>query len=186
MEIPFNIAVVVGVPGVGKTTLCRKVSRAVGCNYVNYGDLMLEIAQKEQRASTDPEMFRLDMDVQHEIWKTAALKIRDMRNVLVDLHGLDQSKWGYVLSLPIEIISPGGIIVIIEASSENILKRRSYDESKKRIIENIKNIKEHMKLLRTSMAVCSAIAGCNFLILKNDVFDECFENMLRLFSKGYI
>jgi len=185
MEFSWEVAVVVGVPGVGKTSLCREVSGVLGCNYVNYGDLMLEIAQNKHLASTDPEMFSLDMDVQHEIWKTTALKIKEMSNVLVDLHGLDQSKIGYILSLPLNIISPD-IIVIIEASYRNIIKRRHGDKSKGRIIEDVESVKEHMKILRTSMAVCSALVGCNFLVLKNDVFDECREKMISILSKGYI
>lgn len=175
----------VGVPGVGKTSLCRKVSGILGCNYANYGDLMLKIAQNKRLASTDPEMFSLDMDVQHEIWKTTALKIKDMSNVLVDLHGMDPSKIGYILSLPLDILSPD-IIVIIEASYQNIIKRRHGDKSKQRIIEDMESVKEHMEILKTSMAVCSALVGCNFLVLKNDIFDECVEKMTSLLSKGYI
>ena len=182
MEFPWDVAVVVGVPGVGKTSVCRKVSSILECKYVNYGDMMLEVAQNKRLASTDPEMFVLDMDIQHEIWETTALKIKDMNNVLVDLHGLDQSKIGYILSLPLDIISPD-IIILIEASYQNIIKRRHGDKSKQRIIEDIESVKEHMEILRTSMAVCSALIGCNFLILKNDVFEECIKEMLNLLSK---
>jgi adenylate kinase len=182
MEFPWEVAVVVGVPGVGKTSLCRKVSNILECNYANYGDLMLEVAQNQRLAFTDPEMFNLDMDIQHEIWETTALKIRHMSNVLVDLHGLDQSSMGYILSLPLDIISPD-IIIIIEASYQNIIKRRRGDKSKQRIIEDLESVKEHMEILRTSMAVCSALIGCNFLILKNDVFDECLKKMVNLLTK---
>ncbi|MEN6293287.1 MAG: AAA family ATPase, partial [Methanobacterium sp.] len=112
MELPWNVVVVTGVPGVGKTTLCRRVSEDLGYKYINYGDLMLGIAQSRDLASTDFEMFSLDIDTQQEIWEGAALKIKDMGRVLVDLHGVDQSPSGYIISLPIEIISPDIIVVI--------------------------------------------------------------------------
>lgn len=182
MELPWNVAVVTGVPGVGKTTLCRRVSKDLGYNYVNYGDLMLDVAKSKDLASTDREMFSLDIDTQHEIWRDAALKIKDIKSVLVDLHGIDQSKLGYIVSLPIEIINPD-IIVIIESSKDNILQRR-HEDTKERIIDTIKSLKEHMNFLRITMAVCSAISGCNLLILNNDDFEDCLAKMKNLLGTG--
>jgi adenylate kinase len=184
MELPWNVVVVTGVPGVGKTSLCRRVSKDLGYNYINYGDLMLDIAKNKDLASTDSEMFSLDIDTQHEIWKGAALKIKDMNGVLVDLHGVDQSPVGYIISLPVEIISPD-IIVVVESSRDNILQRRHKD-TKERIIDTIKSLKEHMSILRTAMASCSAILGCNLIILKNDDFEDCLSKMRNLLGTGSV
>ncbi|MEN6291522.1 MAG: adenylate kinase [Methanobacterium sp.] len=184
MELHWNVVVVTGVPGVGKTTLCRRVSEDLGYNYVNYGDLMLDIAKSEDLASTDYEMFSLDIDTQQKIWKGAALKIKDMNRVLVDLHGVDQSPIGYILSLPIEIISPD-ILVVIESSKDNILQRRHKD-TKERIIDTINSLNEHMNILRTSMAVCSAILGCNLIVLENDNLEDCFLKLKNLLGTGSV
>ena len=175
MELPWNTVVVTGVPGVGKTSLCRIVSDDLGYNYVNYGDLMLSVAESRGLASTDSEMFSLDIEIQYTIWKDAALKIKDMNRVLVDLHGVDQSSIGYILSLPVEIIKPD-IIVLVESSKDNILGRRKKD-TKERIIDTVKSLKEHMDILRITMATCSAILGCNLIIFQNDDFEICLENM---------
>lgn len=180
MELPWNMVVVTGVPGVGKTTLCRSVSKDLNYNYVNYGDLMLSIAKSRDLASTDLQMFSLDIEIQHEIWKTAALKIKDMEDVLVDLHGVDQSSIGYIISLPIEIIKPD-IILVIESSKDKIFRQRGKD-SKKRIIDTIESLKEHMDILRNTMASCSAILGCNLAVLKNDDFEECLIQMKNILS----
>jgi len=178
MELPWNTVVVTGVPGVGKTSLCRTVSDDLGYNYINYGDLMLSIAESRGLASTDLQMFSLDMDVQYNIWKDAALKIRDMNRVLVDLHGVDQSSIGYIVSLPALIIEPD-IIVLIESSKDNILQRRIKDR-KERIIETAKSLKEHMDILKVTTAACSAILGCNLILLKNDDFQACLEDMKNI------
>ncbi|MCC7557761.1 MAG: adenylate kinase [Methanobacteriaceae archaeon] len=185
MDFSWNIAAVVGVPGVGKTTICKSVSRAIGCHYVNYGDLMLEIAQKNNLASTDDEMFSLDINIQEKIWKTAALQIKELENVLVDLHGVDQSNIGYILSLPIEILTPD-LIIIIQAPYEDVLTRRIGDKSKKRIMESFKVFKEHKNILKISMSVCSVICGCTFSIIENDDFRECQEKMIDVLTSGNV
>lgn len=180
MELPWNIVVVTGVPGVGKTTLCRRVSKDLNYNYVNYGDLMLSIAKSRDLASTDLQMFNLDIEIQHEIWKSAALEIKDMKDVFVDLHGVDQSSIGYIISLPIEIIKPD-IILVIESSKDKIFKQRDKD-AKKRIIDTIESLNEHMDILRNTMASCSAILGCNLAVLNNDDFEECLIQMKNILS----
>lgn len=180
MTLPWNTVVVTGVPGVGKTSLCRKVCEDLGYIYINYGDLMLSIAKSRDLASTDSEMFSLDMELQYDIWKSAALKIKDMDKVLIDLHGVDQSPLGYIISLPTRIIKPD-IIVLIESSLENILQRREKD-NKKRITDTIKSLSEHMHILKTAMASCSAILACNLVILKNDAFKECLNEMKIVLS----
>jgi adenylate kinase len=178
MELLWNTVVVTGVPGVGKTSLCRKVSDDLGYNYVNYGDLMLSIAESRDLASTDTQMFSLDIDIQYQIWKAAAKRIKDMNSVLVDLHGVDQSSIGYIISLPVEIIKPD-IIVLIESSMDNILGRRKKD-TKERIIDTVKSLKEHMDILKITMASYSAIFGCNLVILNNDDFMTCVGEMEKV------
>ena len=57
--------VIVGVPGVGKTTLCRILSEKLDHVFINYGELMLEVAGERGLAGTLEELFSLPMDQQH-------------------------------------------------------------------------------------------------------------------------
>lgn len=179
----WDIITVVGVPGVGKTSICKEVSQKIGCSYVNYGDLMLDIACNKDLAKSDQEMFSLDMDLQYNIWKEAANIISEKEHVIVDLHGLDQSPKGYLFSLPIEIISPT-LIVIIESSLENIILQRNADIAKERLKDNFKTLNEHMQMLRVSMAVTSVILGSNLYLINNYDLDNSkheFINLLKNF-----
>ncbi len=139
--LSFDVAVV-GVPGVGKTSLCRAVSPNSNYKHVNYGELMLKTALKNGLATTLPEMFHLNLSIQHEIWKNAALQIKDEKNVLLDLHGVDHPEEGYLISLPFEILPPD-LIIIIQASYDNILQRRNFDREKERLIEREESLKNH-------------------------------------------
>lgn len=172
----WNRAVVVGVPGVGKTSLCEAVSRQLGYHYINYGELMLRIAIKRELSHSLEDMLQLKPQLQYEIWKKAALSIQDAKNVLIDLHGVDLTIDGYLISLPFEFIPPE-IIIIIEASYDEILDRRTRDITKTRVIENYKKIEEHMSLLKYSMTTINAFLGSNIVVLKNDNFQTCLEHL---------
>ena len=178
--VGWNIAALVGVPGVGKTSLCRSAAGALGYRHVNYGELMLDAAMSIDLASTQDEMFKLDLEVQQSIWKAAAKEVLEMKkkstNILLDLHGLDRSDIGYIISLPIEIISPD-IIIVVESSYENITMRRYSDEFRDRCLEDMKSVTEQMEMLRMSMMACSIICGSYLKVLVNDNFERCLNEL---------
>jgi len=184
--VGWNIAALVGVPGVGKTSLCRSAAGALGYRHVNYGEIMLDVAMSLDLASTQDEMFKLDIEVQQSIWKAAAIKVREMKGVsskiLLDLHGVDNSDIGYLISLPIEILSPD-IIVVVESSYDNILMRRSSDKLRVRSIEGIKSVENHMKIIRMSMMACSIIFGSLLTVLDNDNFEMCLDELKDVLSE---
>lgn len=179
--VSWNMAAVVGVSGVGKTSLCQAVVEKTGYKHLNYGDLMLKIAQYKNLANNQKEMFALDMDSQYLIWKEAALEISKQDHILVDLHGLDQTPQGYLLSLPLEIISPD-IIIVVDSSPEKILFRRAKDHSKDRIKDDLKTLKSHQKMLKTSMAVCAIFSNSMVYFLKNNDFDSAKEELISILA----
>lgn len=166
----------VGVPGVGKTSLSKLAAESKGYLHLNYGEIMLKIANKWRVASTEYEMFNLPLGEQYKIWRSAANQIKEHEKVVVDLHGVDLSSKGYLISLPVEILSPE-IIILVESSCENIIQRRLEDPQKKRPKENLAQIKENVKILRVSMAVCSVLLGSFFTILENNCFQSCLNDL---------
>jgi adenylate kinase len=173
--IDWNIAALVGVPGVGKTSLCKIAARDLGYLHVNYGELMLDISMSQDLASNQDEMFNLDIEVQQSIWKAAANQVLEMKKsskkILLDLHGVDRSEIGYIVSLPIEIIQPE-MIIIVESSYEKIIMRRNLDKLRIRILDDLKSFKENKQILRMSMMACSVIYGSCVNFLENDNFES--------------
>ncbi len=176
----WNIAALVGVPGVGKTSLCQRAARELGFKHVNYGELMLDVAISDNLASNQDEMFKLDLEVQQSIWKAAADRVLEMRGssnkIILDLHGVDLSDIGYIISLPVEIITPD-LIIIVESSYDRIIMRRYGDTSRKRTLEDMIDVKERMAILRMSMIACSVIYGSYLTLLDNDNFEKCLNEL---------
>lgn len=176
----FYVAVV-GVPGVGKTTICKKVSKKINLPYINYGDLMLEIAKRKKLARDDKELFSLDIDTQRKIWEEAAIRIRKIDAAMIDLHGVDQSPIGYIISLPINYIVPK-LIILVESEPGQILLQRKTD-TKMRIKDTLKTLKEHINILRISMIICSSMLGSKLYILKNIKLEESVKEMAWVIEK---
>jgi len=178
--VNWNIATLVGVPGVGKTSLCKNAARDLGLRHVNYGKLMLEVAMSNDLASNQEEMFKLEIEVQQSIWKDAALKVKEMNTfsskILLDLHGVDRSNIGYIVSLPIEIISPD-IIIVVESSYENIIMRRITDKFRDRSRDDMKRLFEHRDMLRMAMLSCSIIYDSYLIVLNNNDFETCLDEL---------
>ncbi len=58
---------------------------------------MLDVAMSNNLASNQDEMFKLDIEVQQSIWKAAAYKVNEMKEIsnkiLLDLHGVDHIEY---------------------------------------------------------------------------------------------
>ena len=147
---------------------------------------MLDVAVSKKLASNQDELFKLDLEVQQSIWKAAAIQVLEMKkistNILLDLHGIDRSDLGYIISLPIEIISPD-IIIVVESSYENITMRRYSDEFRDRCLEDMKSVTEQMEMLRMSMMACSIICGSYLKVLDNDDFEKCLNELNHVLCK---
>ncbi|MCD6275965.1 MAG: adenylate kinase [Thermoplasmata archaeon] len=175
--------VVAGVPGVGKTTIMEEVAKRTNYPIVNYGTIMLEIAKKENLVRHRDEMRKLPINIQRKIQREAAEKIGEMENVIVDTHLTIKTPAGYLPGLPVWVLEKlkPELIVVIEASPEEIAGRRAKDETRIRDAESLKEIKEHLEANRSSAFACSVYTGANVLILENNegMVDKAVERFME-------
>ena len=118
-----NIVVVVGIPGVGKTTvLSQAVEFAIKDGFkvqvVNFGDKMLEVALEEKLVEggekARDQIRKLSTETQIRVQRVAGEKIAKIAEesegiVFVDTHVLIQTPYGYLTGLPVwvaEAIKP--------------------------------------------------------------------------------
>jgi len=147
MRNPFRVAIITGIPGVGKTTVLQLVEEKAsekGMNIfiANYGTYMIEAAIKEGIAKDRDELRKLKLRDQLElqklvaenIIKDAAKKLGANGYLLVDTHSVVKTIVGYWPGLPkhvTDVFKPD-LIVLIEADPELIHQRQVRDTTRKR------------------------------------------------------
>jgi adenylate kinase len=181
--------VVVGIPGVGKTTVISRTAeilnqRGTQTAVVVFGTMMFEEARKLGINNRDA-MRRESIEVQRHMQDLAARRIADLKDniVIVDTHLFINTNEGYYPGLPLhllEVIKPTNI-VMVAAHPEEIVNRRRIDETRNRDIESLEDISKVM------VATCSVLTGCPFIIImnSNNKIDETASNIVKALSDDY-
>lgn len=184
--------VVVGIPGVGKTTVISRTAeilnqRGIQTAVVVFGTIMFEEAGKLGINNRD-EMRRQSIEVQRHMQNLAARRIADLKDniVIVDTHLFINTNEGYYPGLPLhllEVIKPTNI-VMVAADPEEIVNRRRIDETRDRDIESVENIQYQLDLSKVMVATCSVLTGCPFIIIMNsdNKIDETASNIVKALS----
>ena len=159
--------VLVGIPGVGKTTLLSKIVEIVknhekSVAVLSFGTLMFEIA-KENNVKDRDELRKLPVSEQQSLQKIAAEKIaaHDEQVVIIDTHGFISSPEGYYPGLPehvLKIIKPTNF-VSVSAKPEEIYNRRMKDDTRNRDKITLSNIKKELDVQSGMISACAVITG---------------------------
>ena len=159
--------VMVGIPGVGKTTLLSKMVEIIKKRHksvlvISFGTLMFEIAQKNGLKDRD-ELRKLPVTKQQELQRLVAERIAAQTEqiIIIDTHTFINSPGGYYPGLPenvLKIIKPTNF-VSVTAKPEEIYNRRMKDDSRNRDKITIANIKKELDIQSGMISACSIITG---------------------------
>lgn len=159
--------VMVGIPGVGKTTLLSSMEKIIKNHkksvcVVSFGTLMLKLA-KENGLKDRDELRKLSVSEQQKLQKLVAEKIalRDDDVVIIDTHAFISSSEGYYPGLPehvLKIIKPTNF-VSVSAKPEEIYNRRMKDDTRNRDKITLANIKKELDAQSGMISACSVISG---------------------------
>ncbi|MDG6898906.1 MAG: adenylate kinase [Nitrososphaerota archaeon] len=164
--------VVVGIPGVGKTTVVDKLTSALkGSKLVTFGTVMLEEGLRLRWLKHRDELRTLTVEKQKRLQKIAAAKIAKMRGkfLFVDTHLFIRTKEGFWPGLPFEVVralKPTHLI-LIEATPEEIMTRRSADETRYRDQIAKEDLAAELSMARSFLTVSSTLTGAPMLIAAN-------------------
>jgi len=181
--------ILVGIPGVGKTTLLTTMVEILKNNkknvsVINYGSLMFDVA-KENGLSDRDQLRKLSVSEQQRIQKIAAEQISNRKEevVIIDTHAFVNSPEGYYPGLPehvLKIIKPTNF-VSVSAKPEEIYNRRMKDDTRNRDKITLANIKKELDVQSGMMSACAVITGSPLRLVLNGEgkIDETADKIIR-------
>ncbi len=167
--------VIVGIPGVGKTSLITKIAELIKqknktVSVHSYGTIMFEEAKKMGIKNRD-ELRTLPIEKQKELQKIAAETISNLSDdvIFIDTHAFISTKAGFYPGLPnyvIQIIQPTNFIAI-SASPDEIHNRRMKDGTRERDPISIEDIKKELAVQDAMLSSCSVFSGSPMKVIFN-------------------
>ena len=181
--------VMVGIPGVGKTTLLSKMVEIIkdhkkSVSVLSFGTLMFDIA-KENGLKDRDELRKLPVIEQQRLQKVAAEKIA-LHNedvVIIDTHAFISSSEGYYPGLPehvLKIIQPTNF-VSVSAKPEEIYNRRMSDDTRNRDKITLANVKKELDAQSGMISACAVITGSpvKYILNREGKVDEAADKIIK-------
>ncbi len=175
-----KIIVIVGIPGVGKTSVINyavdKLTReGYSSIVVNYGTVMLEEAMKKGLVNNRDEIRRLDIEKQMELQRMAAERINELSRkydvLILDTHLFIKTKrgrWPGLNNNNLPYLPNIRQIILIEAEPEEIYNRRMRDQNRYRAdYGGLNEIKEDLTYNRVFSASVSVLTNSPIYIINN-------------------
>ncbi len=179
----------VGIPGVGKSTLVSTVVEKLSkknhsVSVYSFGTIMLEEAKKHGIADRD-QLRKQPLENQQKYQKFAAQKLAQITDdvVLIDTHAFISTPSGFYPGLPehvIKILKPSFFMSVV-AKPEEIYNRRMKDETRNRDKISIEKVKKEMSLQESIIATCSVLSGAPMKSILNNEgkIEEAADNVIR-------
>lgn len=164
--------VVVGIAGVGKSTVVEKaVSSIGGASLAVFGTEMFEAAKRLRWVKHRDEMRRLPVEKQRRLQRLAAQKISRGRGkvVFIDTHLFIRTPEGFWPGLPLAVIQAlkPTHLILVEARPEEIVSRRENDKTRYRDKVTPDEVSTELTLARTFLSAASLVSGAPVSFIQN-------------------
>ena len=194
MEEPKKkTVIVVGVPGVGKSTIINNATetlqkKGTSVKTVVFGSVMFEEAKKLGIHDRD-ELRKQTISVQQKLQNMAAEHISNLNDsiVFVDTHLFIKTQSGYYPGLPMNLIlkmDPQRLI-LVTADSDEILNRRKKDTTRTRDLISDDEINRDIQVSISMISSLSILTGAPFEIIYNhdDMIASATSQLVELLVK---
>lgn len=170
------VAVVFGIPGVGKSTIVNRVKDNLGLVYIHPGNIMYEIASEKGIVENVDQMRKLKLSVQQQLQEEMAGVVAEKINsqkensFIIDTHAIVKTPQGFFPGLRnafFEVVQPD-IYLVVESKPEMILQRRTADKERVRQDDHsLDEILLHIDLTRDFASAYSIYSQANFAVIEN-------------------
>ncbi len=199
----IKLAIIVGLPGVGKSTVLNLakdilISKGYHVEVVNFGDYMFKYVVSQGLVKSRDEIRNLPLHIQRKAQEEAAKNIREnleakaqsKENVVgfVDTHAVIKTATGYWPGLPLHVIRNlmPNTIIVVEAEPEEIVARQLRDRTRYRSdYANIDLVKKLLSMNRM-YAIASAVlvgASVNFIMNREGKANEAAEELVNVIER---
>lgn len=172
-------AIVTGIPGTGKTTVCDIVEElgkdaGIRVNVINYGTVMMAVLKETGRSIERDGMRKDRVDVQRSLQKrvaeTVAEKAKHLSGLtIIDTHMSINTPEGYFPGLSnnnLSILKPD-LLVLVEAKPSEISLRRLKNGSRKRDAALEESVKEELNFSRAMACACAVLISVPVKVVVN-------------------
>lgn len=134
------VAIAFGIPGVGKSSVLKKVAEQLPIERIHWGNIAYEIAKEEGIDVGYDQLRRQSLSVQKQLQQKTAQKIAEIINAdrskhyVIETHAALKTPQGYLPGLTHQIIADvkPDTFIVYEAHSGHIYHRRMVDENRDR------------------------------------------------------
>ncbi len=171
------IIILTGVPASGGTTVTKQAIKKLGAEgeqfeMVTYSDVMLKEALSRNWVKARDDIRNMNPERQRELQTMAAKTIAEMTtpSIIIDTHATVPTPKGYLPGLPVWVLDElkPKMIIVVESSEEQILRRRSADKSRMRDVQDVAGVREHQEVNRATCMAYAAHTGATVKILHNE------------------
>ncbi len=187
--------VIVGIPGVGKSTVVNKIldfmsAQKLRADVVNYGTVMMEEASKLHGVKSRDDMRKLPVEDQRKLQVYAASKISSIQEefVIIDTHLFIATREGFWPGMPMDVLQAlkPTHLVLVSAATSDILNRRKNDDTRSREPGTIDTLQSELEAAKILLFASSLVCGCPALVVNNgngqvdatarDIIEAVFKN----------
>ncbi len=168
--------IIVGIPGVGKTTVVnrsveRLADKGVNAKVVNFGSAMMEQATRIYGLKSRDDLRKLSIEIQRSLQVHAASEISRLGDqlVIIDTHLFIATREGLWPGLPLnvlEALKPTHLI-LVSASPPEILRRRESDAMRFRDKSTVESILAELEAAKSLLFASTLVCGSPALIVSN-------------------
>ncbi|MCX6777441.1 MAG: adenylate kinase [Candidatus Micrarchaeota archaeon] len=163
--------IVLGTPGAGKTTVLNEaVKENPACKVINYGDIMIDLAIKDNLAKDRDQLRKLGIAQQKRIQMLAAQMLSEEQgDIILNTHAIVSTPNGTIAGLPFDFLSRLKVdgLIMITAPTADILRRRREDQTRVRDAQSEEELDEIRRINMSFLHIYAALTGAPVELVYN-------------------